>query len=241
MESKGGYIMDSLVDNRIDFSRQIEFDGLCSMGNNDKRSLNVIVGCGGIGFWLAIFLAMQGYYKFVLIDDQKIEPSNLNRLPVPPSWVGLYKVNALRKVIRTLRPVTEIVTFNGRMYEEGFEYINILNKNNDKQVWDCTDDARVQKALSNWCKDKISYRKIGYEGFKVGTYTDFNVWTTDDYAPGYRTSNACAVTSALAGVVGIMANILNLSQDIDLDMKEVLNGKKEKVVKSTGREAILPI
>src|ERR1035437_6979594 len=206
------------IDNRINYSRQAQFDEL----DTDKHKLNIIVGCGGIGFWLGIFLAMQGYYEFVLIDDQKIEPSNLNRLPVPPAWVGTYKTQALRKVIRSLRPVTSIVTFNGRILEEGFSYLNNLT-NNYKQVWDCTDDARVQKKLSAYCKENyLPYRKLGYEAFKVGTYTDFNVWTTDDYATGYRTSNACAVTSALAGIVGFMANILQVNEDIDLDMKPIL-------------------
>lgn len=218
--------MDNIVDTRIDYSRQSEFDGLYQYSNTAHSTLNIVVGCGGIGFWLAIFLAMQGYYRFILIDDQKIEASNLNRLPVPPSWVGVYKVNALRKVMRSLRPVSEIVTFNGRMLEEGFGYLEGFKENS--QVWDCTDDARVQKALSMFCRDNISYRKIGYEGFNVGTYTDFDVWTVDGYETGYRTSNACAVTSALAAVVGFMSNILNVEKDVDLNMKEVLSGEKEE-------------
>ena len=98
--------------------------------------------------------------------------------------------------------------------------------NGYKQVWYCTDDARVQSKLFRYCKDNnLPYRKLGYEAFKVGTYTNFDVWTADEYQTGYRTSNACAVSSALAGIVGFMANILGIEHDVDLDMREGLNGQ----------------
>ncbi len=100
-------------------------------------------------------------------------------------------------------------------------------------IWDCTDDARIQRKIFKWREQygsQVEYRKIGYEGFDVGTYVNYDVWTVPNYQPGYRTSNACAATSALAAVVGFMAQGLGMKHDININVKEVLAVKPVKRV-----------
>lgn len=213
----------------IDYSRQREFD--TTLNHIEPRQVNYIIGCGGVGFWLGILLAMQGQKHFVLIDGQKIERTNLNRLPVPPTWVGQNKAIALRRVIRNMRPVTAIKTITEHIQEDtlnilsyGGRSVRIDGNSYSKTVWDCTDDARIQKKIFNALKvtPDISYRKIGYEGFQVGSYQAYDVWIPNDYAPGYRTSNACATTSALAAVVGIVTEGLGVSQDTEINIKDLV-------------------
>lgn len=219
------------MESLIDYSRQQEFDA--ALGHIQNHQVNYIVGCGGVGFWLATILAMQGQAHFVLIDGQKIERSNLNRLPVPPSWVGTNKAIALRKTIRTLRPVTAIHTVTTHITEDTFgilfddAYVRLGNKHCIKTVWDCTDDGRIQKKIFKALKASelpIYYRKIGYEGFQVGSYKEYDVWLPADYAPGYRTSNACAATSALAAVLGIVTEGLGVVQDTEFNIKDYVQG-----------------
>lgn len=231
----------------IDYSRQAEFDR--TLGGIQKDQINYIVGCGGVGFWLAIMLAMQGQQNFVLIDGQKIERTNLNRLPVPPSWLGINKAIALRRVIRNMRPVTAIHTITTHITEDTF---NILTDGGEtvrlnglrlyKTVWDCTDDARIQKKIFKALKatnQNIHYRKIGYEGFQVGAYKAYDVWIPTDYAPGYRTSNACAATSALAAVIGMMAEGLNVENDTEINVKDiVLNRPLVDIVVESESDAV---
>lgn len=216
------------MESLIDYSRQNEFDN--TLSNIHDRQLNYIVGCGGVGFWLGIILAMQGQENFVLIDGQQIERSNLNRLPVAPTWIGTNKAIALRRVMRSLRPVTairtvtehieastlDIIIANGRALIAG-------NKTLHKVVWDCTDDARIQKKIFAQMKlSGIQYRKLGYEGFQVGSYKAYDIWVPSDYTPGYRTSNACAATSALAAVIGIVSQGLNVDRDVEVNIKELV-------------------
>lgn len=217
--------MESLVD----YSRQAEFDQ--TLNNIQPNQLNYIIGCGGVGFWLGIILAMQGQQHFVLVDGQRIERTNLNRLPVPPSWLGRNKAIALRKVMRSLRPVTAIRTITEHIEEatisiitDGGVQMRVGQKSLRKVVWDCTDDARIQKKIHAALKlvRGLQYRKIGYEGFQVGSYQAYDVWIPSDYAPGYRTSNACAATSALAAVLGIVTQGLNTSRDVEINIKDMV-------------------
>lgn len=223
------------MEGMINYSRQLEFDATFRPTNMHRRT-HVIVGCGGVGFWLGIMLAMQGYQKFFLIDGQKIEPTNLNRIPVSPSWDGVNKTIALRKVMRSVRPQTAIQTISKHVTEDNLDLLEkFIERGGEWLIWDCTDDARIQRKIFTWRKkygETVQYRKIGYEGFDVGTYVNYDVWTVPDYQPGYRTSNACAATSALAAVVGYMAQGLNMKHDINLNVKEMLAVKPAKRVRT---------
>lgn len=223
------------MESLIDYSRQQEFDR--TLSNIHPNQLNYIVGCGGVGFWLGIILAMQGQQNFVLIDGQKIERTNLNRLPVPPTWLGTNKAIALRKVMRSMRPVTAIRTITEHieastlsLITEGGRQMRAGTKSLSKIVWDCTDDARIQKKIFKAMQvtqtpagnGGIQYRKLGYEGFQVGSYKAYDVWIPTDYAPGYRTSNACAATSALAAVIGIVTQGRNIQHDVEINIKDLV-------------------
>ncbi|MFU8927599.1 ThiF family adenylyltransferase [Acinetobacter puyangensis] len=65
----------------------------------------VIIGCGGIGSLTALTLIGAGLRNITLIDDDKIEESNLNRqLLWTRSDIGQYKVNILFQVIKDRFP-----------------------------------------------------------------------------------------------------------------------------------------
>jgi molybdopterin/thiamine biosynthesis adenylyltransferase len=212
--------MDSL--DLVDYSRQEEMDN--ELDHNLDRRI-AVVGCGGVGSWLAILLAMTGYRNITLRDGQKIEASNLNRLPVPQTWIGKNKAIALRKVIKYLRPDTNISVIPFHVTDEaGF---NRFLAQNVHMVYDCTDDARIQQKITAWTRTAHKrYRKIGYEGYKLGTYRRMDdIWIDDsEYRAGYRTSRANAVSSALAGGIGLLSEWLE-ADDTTVDMKELLKGE----------------
>ncbi len=59
-----------------------------------------IVGVGGIGFPVAEQLARCGFTQFVLVDDDRVEKTNLNRLPgTRPRDLGRAKVHVARRLI----------------------------------------------------------------------------------------------------------------------------------------------
>ncbi len=222
------------MENIIDYSRQSELDE--TMHEFPKDEINVIIGCGGIGFWLGLQLAMLGYRNFILIEGDKIDYSNLNRLPVPPSWVGINKAVALRKMIRTMRYETIVLTLNShiskdtlsllerlaqrcRTYSNNRDYLSV----NTVTIWDTTDDARTQAEIYKYVQTQqhMHYRKIGYEGFKIGNYSEYAVWTGENYQTGYRTSNANAVTSCMSAGIGIFSRALT-TKDVELNLKDLI-------------------
>lgn len=215
----------------IDYSRQRSFDETFAQRTHmmNKRAINIVVGCGGVGFWLGIVLAMQGSANFILVDGDSIEQSNLNRLPVPPAWVGTNKAVALRKVMRTLRPMSCVSVIPKHFnHEQPSTFTKIISTHAHSygvMIWDCTDDVNAQKALFKLCGEHSkSYRKLGYEGFQVGSYRDYSLWSAGDGQRGYRTSNACAATSALSAVIGFMSEGLNIERDVDINIADLLQG-----------------
>lgn len=205
----------------IDYSRQSEFNTRMRMNHTQTQ---IIVGCGGVGFWLGLMLAMQGYTRFILIEGDKIDRSNLNRLPVPPRWVGRNKAVALRKLITMLRPMSNVMVHQQHFKPGKKDFLlEFLQRPNERMmIWDCTDNAHTQKEIFNMVRAQgdCFYRKIGYEGFQVGTYQNYDVWTVSDYQTGYRTSNACAATSALSAVLGFFAQGLGATHDINFKVDE---------------------
>ena len=58
-----------------------------------------IVGLGGIGYWVAKFLAMAGVEKLYVFDFDVIEEHNLNRLDLPSRFVGKNKADVVKIVV----------------------------------------------------------------------------------------------------------------------------------------------
>ena len=62
------------------YSRQIIIDKLGIKGQKKIFNTSVcIIGCGGLGTSAAQYLVMSGIQKLILIDNDKISLSNLNR------------------------------------------------------------------------------------------------------------------------------------------------------------------
>lgn len=80
------------------------------------RSVRVgIVGLGGIGSNVAMMLARTGFSRFVLIDDDVVEPSNLNRQFYFLEDLGKKKVEALVGRLRALTSDLQIIGIDRRV------------------------------------------------------------------------------------------------------------------------------
>lgn len=82
-----------------------------------------VAGAGGLGSNAALMLARSGVERFVLADDDRVEPSNLNRQQYRPIHVGMIKVEALRSLILELNPDCEVVTLPRRITPENVDGI----------------------------------------------------------------------------------------------------------------------
>lgn len=223
------------MDSIVDYSRQNAFDEEL---NTDKQALNLIIGCGGVGFWLGLFLAMNGHTNFILMDGDKLDQTNLNRIPVPPTWLGTNKAVALRKLIRTVRPITNIVAYTAHITEDTLSVISAFHIQRGRSntiVWDTTDNALIQTKINKFVSnlDTVQYRKIGYEAWDVGCYKNYDIWVNEaTYAPGYQTSRANAVTSAFAAGLGYFAQGLNIQHDVTLNVKSALYQDRSLLIRA---------
>lgn len=61
-----------------------------------------VAGAGGLGSNVALLLARTGVRRFLVVDADTIEPSNLNRQQYFPEDVGAFKVDALARTLHRL-------------------------------------------------------------------------------------------------------------------------------------------
>lgn len=114
-----------------------------------SKSHVTIVGTGGVGGYVALFLARAGITKFTIIDFDKITPSNINRQAVAfTDTIGLDKVKVLRDMILEINPDAQIDAVNERLCEENV--VKLVK--NDTFVVDAIDSVKDKVALICYCK-----------------------------------------------------------------------------------------
>lgn len=67
-----------------------------------------VAGAGGLGSNAALMLARCGVGHMLLLDDDVVEPSNLNRQQYWPRHLGRPKVEALAELLRELNPAISL-------------------------------------------------------------------------------------------------------------------------------------
>ncbi|MEW5733302.1 MAG: ThiF family adenylyltransferase [Thermodesulfobacteriota bacterium] len=76
-----------------------------------RNSRVLIVGCGGIGGTVAVILARSGVSRFILVDFDSYEPSNMNRqIECFDATLGRNKAEVLAEAITRINPEAEVVS-----------------------------------------------------------------------------------------------------------------------------------
>jgi molybdopterin/thiamine biosynthesis adenylyltransferase len=183
----------------MDFYNRQEALGL------DTDKVVVVIGCGGIGMNAALQLAMAGIKKMYVFDADTIEPHNLNRLPVPASFIGKNKADTTAKFIGLMRPEdVEVDHFPFNFNPDVIDMAEVTN------ILDCTDkhDAQLNnQAIAE--QYNISYFKAGYDGFSISLNNRVGEWDTGNTPDGYQiTPSYCvpAITIASLAVHKILTN-----------------------------------
>lgn len=179
-------------------------DGL---GINQDQTV-LVVGCGGIGSWLAYFLGLAGVRRLELFDGDKIEEHNLSRLPFTPRDIGRYKSECLAELISRARPdvqVTAHTHFDG-------EY-HLMEAQRADWVVCSTDSLKsrrmVYKAAQSAANTK--YLECGADG-QVGSVTGCPAeWETEaESQPGYASVPVfvapCTFAASIAAYFVLLSN-----------------------------------
>ena len=161
-----------------------------------------IIGCGGIGSWAAYYLTLAGVKTLHLFDGDTVSEHNLNRLPLPISYVGTGKSAALAKHLPEynrgiiFRPHGEFNT-----YLHGTDW---LSYHGVSYCLVCTDTWKSRKMVWDACQQaEIKYLEVGAEGNEASLSPSPPEWVMPNEAePGYQHVpvfvGPCAAIAAMA-------------------------------------------
>ena len=171
----------------------------------------LIVGMGGLGAPLALYLAAAGVGRLTLADDDQVDESNLQRQIIHGvSDVGDSKVESARRSLAAINPGCSVEAVHARL--EGDALHNKVQAAD--LVLDGTDNFATRYAINSACvatgTPLVSGAAIRWEG-QVAVF-DFRDDNSPCYACLYPDTGAtsdlnCADNGVAAPLVGIIGSI----------------------------------
>ena len=205
------------------YSRQIILKKIGVVGQKKLLKSNVlIVGAGGLGSPISIYLAALGIGKIGIIDKDSVEISNLSRQIIfSTNDLNKNKSSVAINKLRKINPDIKLHSFSKRLTKKN---INQIAKNFDLIV-DGSDNFRTRFLINDYC---LKNRKILVSGaiskFDGQVYT-FNF--SKKKSPCLRCfipkmpSNPDVDNCEYEGVLGSLAGIIGTIQANEV-VKEIL-------------------
>lgn len=190
------------------YSRQIMLADFDIAGQEAlARATVLIVGLGGLGSPVALYLATAGVHHLMLVDHDTVDLSNLQRQIVHrQASLGNAKVDSAAETIGTINPHVRVTTIDHRLQGQA---LNDAVAQADV-VLDCTDNFEIRYAINDACWANgvplVSGAAIRWEG-QVAV---FDPRRPDSpcyrclYAQGDDEALNCAENGVIAPLVGII-------------------------------------
>lgn len=107
--------LDALARQR--YARQLQLPEVGPAGQQRLAAARIVIlGAGGLGSPAALYLAAAGVGQLTLIDDDRVERSNLHRQVLhTDANVGLHKTDSARQTLTALNPQIKIRTHTQRL------------------------------------------------------------------------------------------------------------------------------
>ena len=195
------------------YKRQTTLSEIGEKGQQKLLQTNVVVvGCGGLGSAVAVYLAASGIGTINLVDFDVVDISNLHRqVFYTTADVGKPKGEILAKHINSISPFVKISHSNKAVTKENvFKFIASADF-----ILDCTDSLPVKYLLNDACvlKDKpliygSLYKFDGYvSSFNVKKSDSSNSSNLRDAFPELSKEAIpnCSEIGTLNTIVGIIA------------------------------------
>ena len=185
---------------------QLDYEGQLKL----TESKALIIGAGGLGSPVAMYLASSGVGHLTIVDFDHIELSNLQRqLLHGTSDIGRLKVDSAKDTLSELNSEIEITTIDRQLEEDELrEQVKLADI-----VLETTDNFKSRFLLNRLCveekKPLVSGSVIRFEG-------QLSVFRSDkDDSPCYHClykeseelGETCSQNGVLAPVVGIIGSI----------------------------------
>lgn len=201
-----------------------------------KRAKVLVIGAGGLGSPVIMYLAAAGVGTIGVVDDDTVSLSNLQRqIAHTTERVGMPKVESARMTVEALNPHVELVPHAHRLNaENAYELVSAYDV-----VADGCDNFSTRFAVSDACyfagKTLVSGAVGQFDG-QISTFKPHETRPDGTPYPTYRcllpeapppgavpTCEEAGILGALTGIVGSI-QALEVIKEI-LDIGESLAGK----------------
>ncbi|MBV5310047.1 molybdopterin-synthase adenylyltransferase MoeB [Chromatium okenii] len=192
------------------YSRQILLPNFGITGQERLQAARVlIVGLGGLGSPVALYLAAAGVGRLLLADGDTVELSNLHRQIVhTTSRIGMLKAQSAQLALAEQNPEVELVTIEHRLTADN---LPPLLAEVDVVV-DCCDNFATRFALNAAC---VAARRPLVSGAVLRLEGQVTVFSGQPGDPCYRclypdsedfNGDTCATNGILAPIAGIIGS-----------------------------------
>lgn len=194
----------------IHYSRHIILPEIDEVGQTKLKDSSVlIVGMGGLGSPVAMYLAAAGIGKLIIADHDSVEQSNLQRQIVHTiESVGDAKVESAKNGLMNLNPWIKVETIQEKLQGD------VLNDAvaNAELIVDCSDNFPTRFALNQAC---VKYSKPLVSGTAIRFNGQVTVFNQTPHSACYQclyqseqfNDESCEDQGVLASVVGVIGSL----------------------------------
>lgn len=216
-------------DQLLRYSRQIMLPAFGIEGQQKLLETSVlIVGLGGLGSPVAMYLAAAGVGRLILVDDDQVDLSNLQRqIAHTNDRIGQPKVESAKITLQALNPEIKVETIAERLDTSMLQTII----SGIDLVVDCCDNFATRFALNESC---CQHRVPLVSGAAIRMEGQISLFSGQPGGPCYQClyppdgteDQRCVENGVLAPVVGIIG-AMQATEAIKAltGLGEVLNGR----------------
>lgn len=217
-------------DQLLRYSRQMMLPEIDAAGQERLNEACVlIIGLGGLGSPVSMYLASAGVGNLVLVDFDTVDISNLQRQIVHTTKdIGRAKIESAKEHLQAINPEINIECIDhaldgGELYSEAEKATVIVDASDNFQTRFALNEASVKTKTP-----LVSGAAIRFEG----QITVFN--PTNDDSPCYRclynedvaAGETCTANGVIAPLLGIIGSIqANETLKLIMDIGDTLQGK----------------
>lgn len=180
-----------------------------------RQASALIIGAGGLGCPSSIYLAAGGIGRIGIVDDDRVEVSNLHRQILHNlAKVGMLKTDSIRESILSINPNVRVDTHSVRLTR--FNAVKLIQDYDF--VIDATDNIVSRYMISDAC---VVAKKPLISGAALKMDGQLTVYNYDSETPCFRClfpeppPNAAVGSCADNGVLGVLPGIIGVHQALE--------------------------
>lgn len=192
------------------YSRQVMLEDIGLEGQNKLQQARVlIVGLGGLGSPASLYLAGAGIGELILVDDDELHVSNLQRqILYRTQDIPDAKSEVAKQSLLALNPEIKITSYKQRIDDGSLsKLVKEVNL-----VLDCTDNMLTRQAINRACVTQqtplISGSAVGFSGQLMVfeppfTHGCYHCLYPDEAEP-QRNCRTAGILGPVVGVIGTL-------------------------------------